>query len=85
MAVRIIPKKPRRGLISITPDKKINDFINTTTNMNKKQHYSAPEIEVINARIEKGFEGSGLGLDPDFTGNGESQETWNTSNQYQFS
>ena len=26
MTVRILPKKPRRGLISITPDKKINDF-----------------------------------------------------------
>ena len=52
--------------------------------MNKKQQYSAPEIEFINARIEKGFEGSGLGLDPDFAGNGQSQETWNTSNQYHF-
>ena len=26
MTVRFVPKKPRRGLISITPDKKISDF-----------------------------------------------------------
>ena len=26
MIIRIVPKKPRRGLISITPYKKISDF-----------------------------------------------------------
>ena len=54
--------------------------------MKNKQQYSAPEVEVINARIEKGFDCSeqGLGFDSDFSGKGESQETRNTSNQYHF-
>lgn len=33
--------------------------------MKKKIHYETPVVEVLNARVEKGFAGSGTNNDPE--------------------
>ena len=38
--------------------------------MEKEMKYEAPEVEVLEVIVEKGFEGSGVTVDPPSTGEG---------------